>query len=174
MKRHLLKGTIALLLISFTNFLYAQNSVGIGTETPNPRAVLELISPTNDQGLLVPRLTTAQRTNVAFTSVLTVTENGLLVFDSDENQFYFWNSGSWDPVMAPVGTGPNQIVQLDSSGALPAVDGSQITGVSPSFASPFAEDPANVVFGSNLIIPAPSSAHMAAEKPPYCGIWRNN
>ncbi len=201
MKSFLLRGLVPIFLFALANIVYAQNAVGIGTETPNPRAVLELISPTNDQGFLVPKLTTAQRTAVAFTSSLTAAENGLLVFDADENQFYFWNSGAWQPVSQTVaiglgleidslgqiastgdldstnelqtadeipllpsgnltstdvqnaflelqgdldilgtaasldaGTGPNEVLQLDASGALPAVDGSQLTGVSPVIA----------------------------------------
>ncbi|MDQ2657440.1 MAG: hypothetical protein M3Y60_08455, partial [Bacteroidota bacterium] len=55
--------------------LFAQ--VGIGTNTPNANAVLELKSPGNNQGFLVPRLTTAQRT----TLTLTAAENGMMVFD---------------------------------------------------------------------------------------------
>lgn len=76
----------------------AQNSMGVGTTTPNPNAVLELVSPTNNQGLLVPRLSTAQRTNATFTGNLTNAENGLMVFDTDEGRFYFWYSGGWNTI----------------------------------------------------------------------------
>lgn len=41
------------------------------------------------QGLLVPRLSRAQRTASAFTSLLAETENGLLVFDTDDKLFYY-------------------------------------------------------------------------------------
>ena len=68
----------------------AQNSVGIGTENSNENAVLELVSPANNQGFLVPRLSSAERLNmiVNFDS----NENGLLVFDSDEGKFYYWQN----------------------------------------------------------------------------------
>ncbi|MEM6643030.1 MAG: hypothetical protein AAF616_08635, partial [Bacteroidota bacterium] len=69
--------------------------VGVGVETPNPNAVLELVSPGNNQGLLVPKLTTTQRTATAFTSNLTASENGLLVYDTDLNAFYFWINSQW-------------------------------------------------------------------------------
>lgn len=74
---------------------FAQNSMGIGTETPNPNAVLEIVSPTGTQGILIPRYTTAERTASAFTSLLTDTDNGLMVFDTDEGALYFWFSGDW-------------------------------------------------------------------------------
>jgi len=73
----------------------SQNSVGIGVVTPNKNAVLELVSPGNNQGLLVPKLTTSQRISPAFTSTLSTGENGLLVFDKDENSFYFWQINQW-------------------------------------------------------------------------------
>lgn len=85
--------TSALIASAFIS--YGQNSVGIGVASPNKNAVLELISPGNNQGLLIPKLTTAQRTASAFTGGLTNNENGLLVFDSDDNKFYFWDASQW-------------------------------------------------------------------------------
>ena len=60
----------------------AQNSVGIGIKDPNPNAVLELVSPDHNQGLLVPRMTTAQRNAASFVGSLGATDKGLMVFDS--------------------------------------------------------------------------------------------
>lgn len=77
---------------------YAQNSVGIGTATPNNKAVLDLVSPGNNQGLLVPRMTTTQRTAATFTSTLGPSENGLMVYDNDEQRFYFWQANQWRAV----------------------------------------------------------------------------
>lgn len=76
----------------------AQNSVGIGVATPNKNAVLELISPNHNQGLLIPKLTTPQRTAAAFVNALSAKENGLMVFDSDENKFYYWELNAWKPI----------------------------------------------------------------------------
>lgn len=75
-----------------------QNSVGIGIVNPNKNAVLELVSTGNNQGLLVPKLTTAQRTAASFISSLSASENGLLIFDKDENKFYFWQANQWQPL----------------------------------------------------------------------------
>lgn len=68
----------------------AQQNVGIGTTTPNAKSVLELVSPGNNQGFLMPRLTTAQRTAMA----LTAAENGLTVYDNTLNQFFYWNGAT--------------------------------------------------------------------------------
>lgn len=89
------------LTISMTSYaLMGQNSVGIGTETPNPNAVLQLISPTNNQGFLIPTMTTAQRMDAGFTSGLTDSDEGLMVYDADDNSFYYWVNGAWDPISA--------------------------------------------------------------------------
>lgn len=68
----------------------AQNNVGIGTTTPNANSVLELQSTT--QGVLVPRMTTAQRL-----AIVGPTE-GLLVYDITVDCFFFYEStaGTWN------------------------------------------------------------------------------
>lgn len=76
----------------------AQNSVGIGVTNPNKNAVLELVSPTHNQGLLVPKLTTLQRTDATFVAGLTATDKGLLVFDSDISKFYYWSGTAWSVI----------------------------------------------------------------------------
>jgi hypothetical protein len=92
------KSILALCFLLGSFYAIAQNSVGIGVTNPNPNAVLELVSPTNNQGLLVPKLTTLQRTNTTFTAGLTATDKGLLVFDSDINKFYYWSGTSWSVI----------------------------------------------------------------------------
>ncbi len=96
-----------LLVFSIVGILYSSLSyaqVGIGTDTPNAKAVLDLKSPTNNQGFLVPRLTSAQRTAGAFTSTLTASETGLLVFDTDTKKFYYWSGTTWTVIEDSVGT----------------------------------------------------------------------
>ena len=86
----------------------AQNSVGIGTETPNSNAVLHLVSPDGDQGFLVPQLTTVQRTATTFTDNLAASDAGLLVFDTDETVFFYWSGSDWStisPQQLTAGTG---------------------------------------------------------------------
>nr|WKN35789.1 hypothetical protein K4G66_25815 [Tunicatimonas sp. TK19036] len=72
-----------------------QTVVGMGTDTPNKNAVLELVSTDSNQGFLAPRLTTSQRNSSTFINKLTENDNGLLVFDIDEGSFYYWYGGSW-------------------------------------------------------------------------------
>lgn len=72
--------------------LFAQdNSVGINTKSPNKNAVLDLVSPNKNQGLLVPRISTSSRIGMA----LGPSDLGLMVFDTDLNQFYHWHTTGW-------------------------------------------------------------------------------
>jgi hypothetical protein len=74
------------LSIFFTLALNAQN-VGINTTTPDASAALDIASTTS--GMLVPRMTTTQRTAISSPAT------GLLVFDSDLKVFYFYNGTAW-------------------------------------------------------------------------------
>lgn len=68
--------------------LFAQ--VGIGTTAPDESSILEMSSTT--QGMLAPRMTTLQR------DAITSPAEGLLVFDTDEDVFYFFDGGNWLPL----------------------------------------------------------------------------
>lgn len=57
--------------------------VGIGTTTPNASSLLDITS--TSKGLLPPRMTTAQRTAIASPA------NGLMVYDTDNKAFYFYD-----------------------------------------------------------------------------------
>lgn len=75
---------IIILLVS--NFINAQNNIGIGTTFPDPSSILDLTSST--QGILVPRMSSAARMIIASPA------NGLLVFDNDSNSFWFYDVGN--------------------------------------------------------------------------------
>lgn len=76
----------------------AQN-IGInGTgATPNPFAVLDVASSANNKGVLVPRLTTAQRTSIAG---LGATEEGLMLYDTTTDSFWYWDGTQWVEVQS--------------------------------------------------------------------------
>ncbi len=88
--------SILTILLATSQIVLAQNgSIGMGTETPNPNAVLDLVAPDGNQGLLVPRLSTTQRTDPEFISNLSDEDNGLLVLDSTLNIFFYWDVDDW-------------------------------------------------------------------------------
>ncbi|MFN7494877.1 MAG: hypothetical protein ACK5RG_18285 [Cyclobacteriaceae bacterium] len=73
-------------------------SVGVGTNNPNPFAILDITAPNKNQGMLLPRLTTAERTALG-TSILSSTSpnasNSLLVYDTNLQTYFYWDSGVW-------------------------------------------------------------------------------
>jgi|GEM_PF-3678079 len=62
-------------------------NVGIGTTTPNASALIDLTS--NSKGILIPRMTTVERTSIASPAT------GLLVFDTTTNSFWFRGVSAW-------------------------------------------------------------------------------
>jgi hypothetical protein len=92
MKKHVL--FVGFLFLTCT--VWAQNkTLGVGVSTPNPNAALHVESPTGNQGFILPRLTTAQRTATGFTSVLSAADNGLIVYDTDLKGIYIWDGVMW-------------------------------------------------------------------------------
>ena len=95
-----LKQSILLFFAAlFSQQLLAQ-SVGVGTTSPNDNAALHVVAPNNNQGMLIPSMSTEQRTNDSFTSNLSSQDNGLIVFDLTENLFYFWIDEDWVRVLS--------------------------------------------------------------------------
>ena len=116
-----------LYLVSFLaeGAAFAQNNnVGIGTLTPAPSAVLDLTAPANDKGFLVPRLTTAQRTAIFSPA------NGLLVYDTNFNCFFYFTT-TWVSLCQLSGaTGPTG--PQGTNGAIGATGATGTAGVTGS------------------------------------------
>ncbi len=120
---------IALLFITRAN----AQSVGIGTTTPNSKAVLDITSTT--QGLLPPRMDSAQR------AAITSPPSGLLVYQTNGvSGLYYYTGSLWTIVNAsPCGYAIGQnnvglggyIFYLDQSGChgLVAAPTDQSTGI---------------------------------------------
>jgi hypothetical protein len=70
-------------------FVFPQGSVGINNDgsTPASSAMLDVKSTT--KGMLVPRMTTVQRTAIVSPAA------GLLVYDNTTNTFWFYNNTAW-------------------------------------------------------------------------------
>ncbi|MBK8700516.1 MAG: tail fiber domain-containing protein [Saprospiraceae bacterium] len=86
-----------LIAIFFSLFLYFSmpgQNIGIGTTTPDASAMLDVVA--TNRGMLIPRLTTTQRTGISPAA------NGLLVFDADTKSFWFYNglSAMWVEILS--------------------------------------------------------------------------
>lgn len=85
-----MKKLFALFTFILLLFTAYSQSVGIGTNTPNASAQLEIAS--TSKGLLIPRMTTVQR------NAITSPVAGLMLYDTDLAAFYFYNGSSWNAV----------------------------------------------------------------------------
>jgi hypothetical protein len=115
-----IQRTAAIILLLLSMWLLsgaeaqAQNNVGIGTITPNAKAILELQA--TDKGLLVPRLTPAQMIGIV------APPNGLLIYNTTENCFNYYNAGTstWKSMCSTTGISNNgdtvviNILKVDS------------------------------------------------------------
>ena len=109
--KKVLHVSILFFLILTTN-VFAQ--VGIGTVTPNASSVLDITSTT--QGMLTPRMTTAQRVAIA------LPVDGLMVYDTDLKAFHYYNSSTtvWT-VMNSAATGRLKFKRIRSTDVLATV-----------------------------------------------------
>ena len=81
------------LISQTTSNIQQQMSVNNGGSPPDASAMLDVQSTT--QGMLVPRMTTAQRNAIASPAT------GLLVFDTQTGSFWFFDGTTWTNLSAP-------------------------------------------------------------------------
>ncbi|MEP6675988.1 MAG: hypothetical protein ABJA78_12580 [Ferruginibacter sp.] len=67
--------------------LHVNGGIAIGTSTPNADAALDIRSTT--KGLMIPRMTTTQRVAIGIPTA------GLLVYDTDKDEFYHSDGTTW-------------------------------------------------------------------------------
>jgi uncharacterized protein (TIGR02145 family) len=91
----------SLLLFSIKSF--SQN-IGIGTENPNPSAALDITD--NTRGLLIPRMTKAQRLNI------NTPAEGLYVYQTDDSKgFWYFDGTNWVSFLKlPPGAAQNKVI----------------------------------------------------------------
>ena len=69
------------------------SQVGIGTLTPNPASMLDVVSET--AGFLPPRMTDGQMNAITYKAVA-----GLMVYNKTYNQYYVYNGTAWQPAFS--------------------------------------------------------------------------
>lgn len=91
-----MKQSLTILLILFSSKAFTQSNVGIGTTTPNASAQLDVSS--TSKGILIPRMTQAQRIAIVNPS------QGLLIYQTDGTAGFYVNRSSipavpnWSPI----------------------------------------------------------------------------
>jgi hypothetical protein len=84
-----------ILLAGFLLFIVCSaiaQGVGIGTNSPNASAIVDMSS--TSKGFLPPRMTTTQRLAIANPI------NGLFVYDTSTDTFWFYESGKWNELIS--------------------------------------------------------------------------
>jgi hypothetical protein len=89
--KHMRKFILSL-ITALTGFIATAQSVGIGTSSPNAKALLDISS--ISKGVLLPRMTTIERINN-----ITSPPDGLLVYDTDKNEFYHYTGTAWRAIL---------------------------------------------------------------------------
>ena len=128
--------------VSASNAIVLGNgaNVGIGTSTPNAKAILDLTSTT--QGFLAPRMLSTQRTSISGPA------KGLLVFDNDSSLYFYYNGSTWKPIKSSGG---------GSGTTYNAGGGITISGTKISADSNNAVWNANKIDGKNISPKAPAN-----------------
>ncbi|MBP2284032.1 nucleoside diphosphate kinase [Flavobacterium sp. CG_23.5] len=110
--KKVLQAYLLFFMIITTN-MFAQ--VGIGTTSPSASSILDLTSTT--QGLLTPRMTTAQRIAIASPA------DGLMVYDTDLKSLYHFDSGitRWDKINTDANYGRIKFKRIKSTDVLATV-----------------------------------------------------
>ncbi len=121
MKKIILLFSVAFALHaqSQTNTFPTTGSAGLGTLAPNASAALEMVS--NSKGLLIPRMTKAQR------DAIVAPASGLMIYQTNSNPgFYYYTGSAWGelrPAKANTNLGNLSATTSINSSLLPATTG---------------------------------------------------
>ncbi|MEJ0101406.1 MAG: hypothetical protein WDO19_02115 [Bacteroidota bacterium] len=111
-------------------------STNLAEADVTPKAALEIVS--NNSGILIPKLTTAQRDGIASGDL----QNGLLLYNTTSTQFQFYNGSAWKSLSDSSAAG----VTASGIGAW-SMNGN--TGINPSASFIGTTDNQPVIFKTN-------------------------
>ena len=91
-----MKNFIYLVMIFFMTVLTTKAQVAINTtnSAPNNFSMLDISG--SQKGILIPRVSTSDRSTMA--SSMSTTEEGLTVYDTDTQSYWFWDGVNWKAV----------------------------------------------------------------------------
>ncbi|MEM1328914.1 MAG: FG-GAP-like repeat-containing protein, partial [Bacteroidota bacterium] len=100
--KHITKYLLTLFIFNFSFFIAnAQVAINENNTEPDASAMLDVSS--TDKGVLIPRMDSTARKNIASPA------DGLMVFDSTTNSFWFYST-SWTEIQ---GGNPNKLTDVD-------------------------------------------------------------
>ena len=147
------KKIITLLSFVFVLVVTCNAQIGIGTNTPNASSMLEITSTTS--GLLIPRMSTTER--IAIVSSV----QGLLVYDTDLNTFWYYYSAAWHQLMS-------YITNNLTTNSVEIGDGTNYLKINP--------DGTLELIGTATVwntFTAPANSAMQGGQPPVWAVFRN-
>ncbi len=106
--------------------LIAQNNVGIGTNSPNASALLDIESA--NKGLLIPRVSLNTLTDGV--APINAPEKGLMIWNTNASVvggnegFYFWSGSAWQPLGQDIEVDPK--IATTTTKIVPFWNGSQL------------------------------------------------
>lgn len=115
------------------------SQVGIGTTTPDNSSILEVSA--TDKGVLLPRMTSAQRDAIVDPAM------GLMIYNLDENSLQFYTSSSSNPFWFSLGSSAHVTNNCDVNG----FEGSYVNGVALTASNTFSLTISNNSFNSTTI-----------------------
>jgi len=95
---------ILALCVSLSSFAQSDH-IYVGSNNISPSAILELDA--SDRGILIPRMTSIQRNAIVSPA------NGLLVYDTNYNEFWYYNVTEWTNINTVNGLRWDQIIDDD-------------------------------------------------------------
>ena len=82
----------SIFFILLSNISFSQNvAINNTGNPPNSHAILDIDVSTNDMGILIPRLTSAERTAIS----LAAADEGLTVYDETTKTYWLWDGTIW-------------------------------------------------------------------------------
>lgn len=113
------KITFLIVFLTILGVRSIAQSVGINTSTPHSSAALDIVA--TNKGMLVPRLTEAQR------NAITSPATGLLIFQTDNTAgFYYYNGTDWTAINSGITTETDPKVGNLSLDMIPKWDGTAL------------------------------------------------
>ncbi|HPE55410.1 MAG TPA: hypothetical protein P5514_04085 [Bacteroidales bacterium] len=82
-------ASLLLIFIFYSGISHAQTVSVTDDESYSPETSAMLDVKSTDKGMLIPRMTTTQRNSIATPA------DGLFVYDTDENRFYYYDGSNW-------------------------------------------------------------------------------